>query len=153
MQWLGNVDDRVRGFWQQREAENMARGQKAFADEMMGRSLDSAARRMADRTGRDLGDFGQGGVDDLGGLSDSDRRQLYEQEFTQRPGVLTRATRMGGSTGPTARAGQAVGYGAAIGGGVAGIAAMTAAAQQLVALMGFLQEGQDSAVKRDQELV
>ena len=156
MQWLGNVDDRVRGFWQQRAAETMARGQKSYADEMIGRAtgqgadLDGVAKALAGRTGRDLSEYQTGGQFDMTGMGDTQLRQLFEDTYAQKPGLRVRAESILGNTGAKARVGQAGLY-AAMGGGLT--MGLTAAGQGLFALTQYLAQGQDSAIKRDQELV
>lgn len=149
MQWVTGLDDRVRGFWQQRAAQSMARGQKSYAEEMLGRAtgqgadLDSVAKALSDRTRRPLSEF------DLAGKGDDELRQIFEGAYQERPGLKTRAESILGNTGMKARIGQAGLY-AAMGGGVVG--GLTAAGQGLFALTEYLSQGQDTAMKRDQEL-
>lgn len=149
MQWVRGVDDRVRGFWQQRAAESMARGQKAYADDLLGRAtgqgadLDGVAKALSDRTRRPLSDY------DLTGKSDDELRQVFEGAYQQKPGLLVRAESILGNTGMKARVGQAGLY-TAMFGGVAG--GLTAAGQGLMALTDYLSQGQEIAMKRDQEL-
>lgn len=143
MQWLGNVDRNVRGFWQDRAAEHMAAGKRSFADDLMARDMEGAARAMSSRTGKDLSEFMPGGASDLGAMSDVDRRRTYEQTFEQKPGLMTRMTSVLGNEGPKARLGQAMFY-------TANGAALTAAGQQLLALTQHLQQGMQAQQDRDQ---
>jgi hypothetical protein len=143
MQWLGNVERNVRGFWHDRAAEHMAAGKRSFTDDLMAREQDGAARAMSSRTGRDLSEFMPGGASDLGSMADVDRRRMYEQAYEQKPGLMTRMTSVLGNEVPKARFGQAMFYTGAGG-------ALTAAGQGLWALTQHLQQGMQAQQDRDQ---
>lgn len=79
------------------------------------------------------------------------REVLYQQTAAaSKPGMVAQLNDLLAGTGAGARATQVGVYG---GIGVGGGLGLTAAGQQLMNLMAYLQQGQETDVKRDQELV
>lgn len=148
---LGRVDDRVRGFWRDRADEHMIAGKEAFAKEQLARlgaaspDYSGVARTLADRTGGDVGALEAA----LGIENQAQIRQRLDDAYAAQPGPLVRGTSILSNTGTKARIGQAGIYGA-MGGGVT--LGLTAAGQGLMALMDYMNQGQQVASARDQEL-
>lgn len=80
----------------------------------------------------------------------NDLEGLYRQTaHAERPGIRVRLNDMMSDTSAGARFGQGVVY-TGIGGGAT--LGLTAAGQGLMALMDYMTQGQESEIKRDQEL-
>lgn len=108
-------------------------------------NVEGVAADIASRAGGVPADY----VKELEGGGDG-REALYQRAASAtNPGALVRLNDMLAGTSAMSRAGQVGVYGGIGAGGALGL---TAAGQQLLSLMEYLQQGQATDAKRDQEL-
>lgn len=154
---IQSLDDKIRAYMaQQAKGQLEARRQAVMSDlsSMLQSSPETAAKRVGARYGVDeshLGDLEQAlqGRSVFGPAANASQmmRETAEREAAQNP--LYRLQSMLAGTSKSDRAGQVGFYGAAAGGGVAGL---TAAGQGLMALMEYMQESMATQGKRDEPL-
>jgi hypothetical protein len=159
---INTLDDKIRGYMAKQAETQLANRREAVKSDLMGMAQSNpatAAKRVAQ---------GYGGINEQGGgigaMEDMFRTGMQtkaygpgdaqtvlagaaEREASQNP--LYNLQRMLSGTGSAERAGQVAFYGAAAGGATAGL---TAAGQGLVALMDYLQQGQQASEERNNEL-
>lgn len=156
-----SLDKRIRGYMaQQAESQLKARRQAQLDDlkSQIQSSPASAAKRVGERFG-----VSEGGLNDLERMLRGERGAVSQEVFAPNSGAMLQATadreaarnplynlqRMLSGESATDRAGQVAFWGAAAGGGVAGL---TAAGQGLMALTQYLQQGMQSEQEREQPL-
>lgn len=156
-----NLDERIRGYMAQQAEGQLAARRQAVLDDLKSQiqsSPASAAKRVGERFG-----VSEGGLNDLERVLRGERGAVSQEVFAPNSGAMLQATadreaarnplynlqRMLSGESATDRAGQVAFYGAAAGGGAAGL---TAAGQGLIALMGYLQQGQQSEEEREKPL-
>jgi hypothetical protein len=160
---IASLDERIRGYMaQQADAQLAARRKAVMAD--ISSQAKASPVKAAQRVGARYG-VSEGGLSDLEGMlrgqpgaasqevfasggAEQLLRETADREASRNP--LYNLQRMLSGTGAANRAGQVGFYGAAAGGTAAGL---TAAGQGLVALMDYLQQGQQTSAERDNELV
>jgi len=159
---ITNLDEKIRGYMAQQAAGQLAARRQAVLSDLTSQAKaqpGGAAKRVGERYGvseAGMGDleamlagrpgaasqevFASGGAQQL-------LRETADREAAQNP--LYNLQRMLSGTSAADRAGQVGFYGAAAGGTAAGL---TAAGQGLVALMNYLQQGQETSSERNNEL-
>jgi hypothetical protein len=152
---IQGLDERVRQSWAERAMDARSRQLQASYNELSGRmggkspDVASVSAAIAHRL--------QGSPEDYSKVlqsrakgAQSGREALYQQAAAaEKPGLGVRLNDMLSGTDAMSRAGQVATYGAIGGGTVAGL---TAAGQGLVALMGYLQQGQQVEDERQAPL-
>ena len=154
-----SLDEKIRGYMAQQAEAQLAGRRKAVLDDLTGMARSNpgtAAKRIGARYGADEGGVAElerelsgaygsayGPRADLRGMMSA----TAEREAARNP--LYNLQRMLSGTSGMDRAGQVAFYGAAAGGATAGL---TAAGQGLMALMDYLQQGQQTAEERNNEL-
>lgn len=85
-------------------------------------------------------------------LRDVDQRDalIRQAARAEKPGLLYQVNRVMAGDDAMSRLGQAGIYGAVGGGGVLGGVGLTAAGQELIALMQYMQQGQQTDASRDE---
>jgi hypothetical protein len=159
---MNNLDEKIRGYMAQQAEAQLANRREAVKSDLMGMAQSNpttAAKRVAQGyRGVNKQGGGIGAIEDMfrtgmqtKAYGPGDARTMLdaaaEREARQNP--LYNLQRMLSGTGSAERAGQVAFYGAAAGGATAGL---TAAGQGLMALMDYLQQGQQTAVERNNEL-
>lgn len=158
---IGSLDEKIRGYMaKQADAQLAARRQAVLAD--LSSQAKATPEKAAQRVGARYG-VSEAGLSDLEGVLRGTPGARSTEVFSAGPQQLLRETaereaagnplynlqRMLSGTSAMDRAGQAGFYGAAAGGTVAGL---TAAGQGLMALMEYMQQGQQSEESREQPL-
>lgn len=158
---VSNLDERIRGFMATQAKNQRAARSQAILEELNSQvqgSPASAAKRVGARFG-----VSEGGLDDLERMLRGERGVTSQEVFAPNTAAMLEATaereaarnplynltNMLSKKDPMSRAGQVATYGAIGGGTVAGL---TAAGQGLMALMEYLQQGQQSEQEREEPL-
>lgn len=152
---IQKMDEAVRQSMAERamaaRATQIASVRKDLAGRMGGANADpaSVSAAIADRLGGGAGDY-MGVLQSRARGAEGKRQALYGQAAAaQDPNLVVRFNDMLSGTDAMSRAGQVATYGAIGGGTVAGL---TAAGQGLMALMEYLQQGQESESERQAPL-
>ena len=158
---VGALDDKIRGYFANQQRIGEAAKRKAVTADVLSQlksNPDTAAKRVGARYG-----VSEGGLADLKAMLLRQPGARSAEVFAPNPDVLiqgvadqaaasdplNRLRGMLAGTSPTERAGQVAFYGATGGGAIAGL---TAAGQGLMALMSYLQQGQEVEAEREQPL-
>lgn len=159
---LGGIGAKIAGLDESVRRSMAERAYQARAQQIDAVRTDLRQRMQAQSP--DYGSVGAAIADRLGGEADDylkalksrasgaqgKREALYQQAaVAEKPGVQVRLNDLLSGTDVASRATQAGVYGAIGGGSVAGL---TAAGQGLMALMGYLQQGQEVQAEREQPL-
>ena len=159
---ISMLDEKIRGYMANQAKTQLENRREAVKSDLMGMAQSNpttAARRVAQGyRGVNEQGGGIGAMEDLfrtgmqtKAYGPGDARTMLdvaaEREAEQNP--LYNLQRMLSGTSGMDRAGQVAFYGSAAGGTAAGL---TAAGQGLMALMAYLQEGQQTAEERNNEL-
>lgn len=152
---IQGMDEAVRQSWAERAMAERAKQIASVRDDLAARmgssnpDLLSVSAAIADRLGGSE-DAYVAALKSKARGADAKRQALYGQAAAaESPNLAVRLNDMLSSTDAMSRAGQVATYGAIAGGTTAGL---TAAGQGLMALMAYLQKGQQTAEERNNEL-
>ena len=153
---MGNLDERIRNMAAERAYAARGRQMGGIVEGLQGRmgaaepDIDSVSAEIAGRMGGGPADYAKA-LQMKGKRGDQGRESLYQQAAAASgAGMVAKLNSMLSGTDAMSRAGQVGVYGGIGAGGALGL---TAAGQQLMSLMSYLQEGQEMDGKRDQELI
>jgi hypothetical protein len=152
---IQGMDEAVRQSMAERAMAARAKQIASVRDDLAARmgggspDLSSVSAAIADRLGGGADDY-MAALKSKARGADVKRQALYGQAAAaENPNLAVRLNDLLSGTDAMSRAGQVATYGAIGGGAVAGL---TAAGQGLMALMDYLQQGQQTADERNNEL-